>query len=81
VLQNDFGPRSEEHFFQIKPEKGILIQNPALRILILPVLAIGRGTDDFCNTIGQLQTSESVDKGATPPRYFLDPARFRAYKV
>jgi hypothetical protein len=26
LLQNDFGPRSEEHFFQIKPEKGILIQ-------------------------------------------------------
>ena len=26
MLQNDFGPPSEEHFFQIKREKGILIQ-------------------------------------------------------
>jgi hypothetical protein len=37
--------------------------------------------EPFFNSIGQLQTSDSVDKGATPPRYFLDPARFRAYNL
>jgi hypothetical protein len=29
VLQNDFEPRNEEHFFKIKSEWGILIQKSA----------------------------------------------------
>jgi hypothetical protein len=53
VLQKDLGPRSEEHFFQIRPQERSLIQKFGLSDSnIARFFGDPADADDFCNTIG-----------------------------